>query len=164
MMTLCSPPFSYQARALARRAPMLHACCTTGNDTCCPPTTCAQALKIAETLHCSVLCMLQRELWNESMAIGRRAPVFSRDADNAETTRVFLASAYPEVPVSRYTIAPVSQWLELPQAELRAGSIWVTRTAMAALDGRVDPSRIRVLHPLLAEDFIDELRCLALFA
>jgi hypothetical protein len=68
------------------------------------------------------------------------------------------------MPPSRYTITSVSQWLELAQAEVRAGSIWVTPTATAALDGRVDPSRIHVLHPLLDEDFIDELRCLAIFA
>jgi GntR family transcriptional regulator len=127
----------------------------------------ARALKIAKTLHCSVLCVRYNvRLLNESMAIppGEHRYFLTRDADNAETTRVFLASAYPEVPASRYTIAAVSQWLELPHRDVRANSIWVTPTATAALAGHADASRIHVLHPLLAEDFVDELRCLALFA
>jgi DNA-binding transcriptional regulator YhcF (GntR family) len=125
-----------------------------------------RALKIAEALGCSLLCVRYNvKLLNESMTIppGEHRYFITRDADNAETTKVFVASAYPEVPASRYTILPVEEWLALPRHQDRGGGVWATVTAAPMIERRVAPQRLRVLHPMLAPDFIDELRCLALF-
>jgi hypothetical protein len=86
----------------------------------------------------------------------------TRDADNAETTRGFLASAYPEVPTSRYSVMPAQQFLDADAAADRGGDLWATITAAPLINGRVAAKRIQILHPLLADDLIDELRCLAL--
>ena len=86
----------------------------------------------------------------------------TRDADNAETTRSFLASAYPEVPTQQYTVMAVRQWLEEHAGQNAASPLWATITAAPFLEGHVSPERIHLHHPTLAEDFIDELRCLAL--
>jgi DNA-binding transcriptional regulator YhcF (GntR family) len=103
-------------------------------------------------------------LLDEFMSIpaGQHRFFLTRDADNAETTRSFLASAYPEVPTPLYTVAPVARWLEEHGDEASSEPLWATITARPFLEGRVDPERIHMHHPTLAEDFIDELRCLAL--
>jgi hypothetical protein len=87
----------------------------------------------------------------------------TRDADNAETTRGMLASAYPEVPPQNYTVAHVEEWLRDRGAVNGTSEVWVTPTAVSKITGQVAPARIRVMHPVLAEDFIEELRCLAMF-
>lgn len=86
----------------------------------------------------------------------------TRDADNAETTRGMLASAYPEVPAQHYTVLPVEAWLE-QAGPVGATEVWMTPTAAAIVARRLPGTRVRVLHPMLADDFIEELRCLALF-
>lgn len=127
----------------------------------------ARAQRIAESLGCKVLYVRYNvRLLNESMAIPPREHrhFVTRDPDNAETTRVFLVSAYPEVPSHRYTVASVKEWLSDRRAVEGGGQVWATVTAAPFLEGVVEPARVRVNHPVLAEDFIDELRSLALFA
>jgi len=126
-----------------------------------------EARKIAEALGSSLIYVRYNvNLLARSMAIPANEHRYfvTRDADNAETTRVFLASAYPEVPVQRYTVVPAAQWLETIRPTKPKGQIWVTVTAVDLLKDRVARSQLRVLHPLLAEDFIEELRSLALCA
>jgi GntR family transcriptional regulator len=125
----------------------------------------ARAQKLAESLHCSLLYVRYNvKLLDESMKIGPREHRYfvTRDPDNAATTRVFLASAYPEVPAKRYTVQAVEEWLSDGRALNGRSDVWATFTAAPRLEGRVDPGRLRILDPVLAEDFIDELRCLAL--
>lgn len=98
-----------------------------------------------------------------SFSPGEHRHLVTRDADNAETTRGMLASAYPEVPPQTYTVEPVEQWLQDPVALNGTSEVWVTPTALARVTSRVAPARLRVMHPTLAEDFIEELRCLAMF-
>jgi GntR family transcriptional regulator len=93
---------------------------------------------------------------------GEHRHLVTRDADNAETTRGMLASAYPEVPPQHYTVAPVQEWLEDDAAVRGSSEVWATATATRMLN-RIAPERIHVMHPVLAEDFIEELRCLAMF-
>jgi hypothetical protein len=87
----------------------------------------------------------------------------TRDADNADTSRQFLSSAYPEIPANRYAVMAAAEFLE---SGFRDGDVdsrvWTTITAAPLVRGRVPASRIELLHPLLADDFIDELRSLAL--
>jgi DNA-binding transcriptional regulator YhcF (GntR family) len=103
-------------------------------------------------------------LLDEFMAIPADEHRFflTRDADNAETTRSFLASAYPEVPTQQYTVMAARRWLKEHVDQDTARPLWATITAVPLLEGHVSPERIHVHHPTLAEDFIDELRCLAL--
>ena len=103
-------------------------------------------------------------LLDEFMAVppGQHRTFLTRDADNAETTRSLLASAYPEVPTERYTVRAVREWLGDSTARGGSGPVWATITAVPFLEGRIEPSRLRVHHPTLADDFVDELRCLAL--
>lgn len=103
-------------------------------------------------------------LLDEFMSIppGQQRFFLTRDADNAETTRAFLASAYPEVSTQGYAVRPAREWLEDRSAVGGAAPVWATITALPALKGRIDPARLHVHHPTLADDFIDELRCLAL--
>src|SRR5207247_4943102 len=125
----------------------------------------AAARRFAEQMGSALLYVrYNTRLLDEFMAIpaGQHRFFLTRDPDNAETTRSFLASAYPEVPTPRYTVAPVARWLEEHGGEGSGGPLWATITARPFLEGRVDPERIQMHHPTLAEDFIDELRCLAL--
>ena len=86
----------------------------------------------------------------------------TRDHDNADTTRQFLASAYPEVAASRYTVLTAREFLALPPPDRDPRTqIWATITA-APLLGRVPRERLELLHPLMADDFIEELTSLAL--
>lgn len=124
-----------------------------------------RARKIAEAVGRPLIYVRYNvELLDLSMAIspGEFRYFITRDGDNAETTRGFLASAYPEVPTSRYGVEAASEWLKLPPSEDHGGSLWATITALPLLTGRVTADRLHVLHPLLADDFVDELRCLAI--
>jgi DNA-binding transcriptional regulator YhcF (GntR family) len=94
-------------------------------------------------------------------AVSHRVLV-TRDADNAETTRVMLASAYPEVPGPLYTVTHVEA-LRGDTARLERGDVWVTATAAETVQAMIPARQIRVMHPVLDEDFVEELRCLALF-
>lgn len=88
----------------------------------------------------------------------------TRDADNAETTRQFLASAYPEIPTKLYEVVAAADFLDLLSHEPRLrGTVWATITAAPLLGARVPQDRLEILHPLLAADFVEEIRCLALF-
>ena len=94
---------------------------------------------------------------------GQHRHLVTRDADNAQTTRGMLASAYPEVPPQHYTVAPVDAWLQDEAGVCGTGEVWVTVTAAHNIARLIAPERLRVMHPVLAEDFVEELRCLALF-
>jgi DNA-binding transcriptional regulator YhcF (GntR family) len=124
-----------------------------------------QARKFAEALGCDVLYVRYNvRLLDESMSIPRNEHRYfvTRDEDNASMTRAFLASAYPEVPRSQYTVAALSAWLADGNAAEGLGQVWVTVTALDQIRAHVPPARLRLLHPLLAEDFVEGLRCLAL--
>ena len=124
-----------------------------------------QARKIAEAVGCAVLYVRYNvKLLDESMAIPRSELryIVTRDEDNASTTRAFLASAYPEVPPARYCVASASAWLAGRDGVDGGGQVWATATAVDRVKPHVDRSRLRVLHPLLADDFVEDLRCLAL--
>lgn len=86
----------------------------------------------------------------------------TRDADNAETTRVMLASAFPEIPGPLYTVTDLGTLLA-GSGSLDADDVWVTATAAEAVQQMIPDRQIRIMHPVLDEDFIEELRCLALF-
>ena len=125
----------------------------------------ARAQKLAESFRCSLLYVRYNvTLLDESMRIppGQHRYFLTRDNDNALTTSVFLASAYPEVPARRYTVQTVDDWLAARPVTNARGQIWATVTAAERLRERVDPARLHILHPVLADDFVDELRCLAL--
>lgn len=104
-------------------------------------------------------------LLEASMTIpsGQHRYFVTRDRDNAETTRGMLASAYPEVPATHYTVVPVAEFMADARALDGSGDVWSTVTAAPLLDGQVDERRQHVMHPILADDFVEELRCLALF-
>jgi DNA-binding transcriptional regulator YhcF (GntR family) len=124
-----------------------------------------RARLLAERAGCSMLHVRYNvTLLDEAMNIplGEHRHFITRDRDNAETTRGLLASAYPEVPQQRYTVAPAAAWLAEGKAVSGKDQVWSTITAASLLSG-VDPARVRVMHPILADDFIEELRCLALF-
>lgn len=124
-----------------------------------------EARKIAEALGSQLIYVRYNvNLLDRSMAIpsGEHRYFVTRDPDNAETTRVFLASAYPEVSIQRYTVVSAAEWLEDPAAASAKGQVWATITAVEQLKERVSRTRLRLLHPLLADDFIEELRRLAL--
>ena len=124
-----------------------------------------EARKIAEAMGSQVVYVRYNvKLLDRSMAIppDEHRYFVTRDTDNAETTRVFLASAYPEVPAQRYRVMAVEEWLNDSAGMAAAGQVWATITAVDRLRDRVSRARLRRLHPILAEDFIEELRCLAL--
>lgn len=125
----------------------------------------AVARRMADRIGSALLYVrYNTRLLDEFMDIppGQTRVFVTRDADNAETTRAFMASAYPEVPLQRYTVLAVREFLE-DEASLNSSSlVWSTITAVPELEGRIPASRLRVHHPTLAEDFVDELRCLAL--
>lgn len=124
-----------------------------------------EARKIAEAVGSHVLYVRYNvELLARSMSISSDEHRYfvTRDADNAETTKVFLASAYPDIPVRRYTVLPVAEWLEKSDRTKSKDQVWATITAVDILRERLSRSQLRVLHPLLADDFIEELRSLAL--
>ncbi len=126
-----------------------------------------QAEKIAEALGCSLLYMrFNEKLLDKAMSIpaDQHRHFVTRDADNAECTKVFLANAYPEVPTDRYTVAPAATWLENVNETRRTDQVWTHLTAFPLVRNRVDPARIRLFHPVLDERFLDELRCLALLS
>lgn len=123
-----------------------------------------RAREIADGLGCPVIYLRYNtallDEWAE-IPRGRVRTLLTRDANNAETITVFLAHAYPEVSAARYRVLTAGEWLK---AE-RTGDdqpVWATVTAAPLLAGRVPRGRLRLLHPLLGADFIDELRCLAL--
>jgi DNA-binding transcriptional regulator YhcF (GntR family) len=125
----------------------------------------AVARRFAEQMGSALLYVrYNTRLLDEFMSIGADEHRFflTRDADNAETTRSFLASAYPEVPTQQYTVMAVRHWLKEHGDRASASPLWATITAVPLLEGQVSPERIHVHHPTLAEDFVDELRCLAL--
>jgi hypothetical protein len=121
--------------------------------------------RLAEQMGSALLYVrYNTRLLDEFMAIppDQHRSFLTRDPDNAETTRSFLASAYPEVPTQRYAVIPVREWLDDPEAMSGNRPVWATITAVPFLEGKIAPSRLHVHHPTLAEDFVDELRCLAL--
>lgn len=124
-----------------------------------------EARKIAEALGSQVIYVRYNvQLLKKAMSIpsNEHRHFVTRDVDNAETTKAFLASAFPEVAVQRYAVLPVVEWLKREAASLKPPTqVWATLTAVDELRGRVPKGQLRVLHPLLAEDFLDELRCLA---
>lgn len=125
-----------------------------------------RARLVAETTGSSLLHVRYNvKLLEAFMTIppGEHRHLVTRDADNAETTRGMLASAYPEVTSQHYTVAPLPAWLSNPQVQRGGGEVWATVTAADAVTAGVPDTRLRVLHPVLAEDFVEELRCLALF-
>jgi DNA-binding transcriptional regulator YhcF (GntR family) len=105
------------------------------------------------------------KLLDQAMTIapGEHREFITRDPDNAETTRGMLASAYPEVPQQNYAVLPIAEWNADAARASAAGEVWVTPTVEAAVREQIPASRIHALHPMLAEDFVEELRCLALF-
>lgn len=125
-----------------------------------------RARKLAEAVGCSLLYIRYNvTLLDQAMTIpaGECRYFLTRDADNAETTRGFLASAYPEISTTRYAVMPAQQWLSMPsRGRDDHCELWPTITAAPLLKNVVSPERVHILHPLLADDLIDELRCLAL--
>ncbi len=124
-----------------------------------------RARLVAETTGSGVLHVRYNvELLDAFMTIGsgERRQLVTRDADNAETTRGMLASAYPEIPSQLYTVSPLGEWLTQNYRQDRS-EVWATVTAAKAVAQRTPDHRVKVMHPVLAEDFVDELRCLALF-
>ena len=122
-----------------------------------------RALRIAEGLGATVVYVrYNTRRLDEMLAIpaGRHRFIVTRDADNTETTRVFLASAYPEVPMSSYTVLPVAQ---CPAVLPPEADVWAYATAAPEVITRTGHIP-QLYHPVLADDFIDELRCLAMFA
>lgn len=126
-----------------------------------------KAHAVSKQLGCEVLNIrYDVKLLDRVMSIGptEHRHVLTRDDDNAETTRAFLASAYPEVAPSRYTVSSVHAWMSAPASSRENGQIWATTTALPHLTGRVSASRVRKFHPVLDAEFVEELRCLALFS
>ncbi len=126
-----------------------------------------KAQEVSRQLGCKVLNIRYNvKLLDRVMAIdaSEHRHVLTRDDDNAETTRAFLASAYPEVDASRYTVASVQTWLRDAAAIRGTGQVWATTTALPYLTGRLTTSRITKFHPTLDAEFVEELRCLALFS
>jgi GntR family transcriptional regulator len=124
-----------------------------------------RAKKIAEDLGRPLLYLrYNTRLLNECMDIptGTRRTLLTRDSSNADSLKVFLAHAYPEVPARRYTVVTVADWLKDPALAHGSEPVWATITVRPFLRGRIHPSRVRLLQPLLADDFVEELRCLAL--
>lgn len=124
----------------------------------------ARAKKIAESLGRPLLYLrYNTELLDEWADIGpgEYRTLLTRDLNNADTIKVFLAHAYPEVPLERYRVLTVADWLKAPSTASK-DQVWVTITAQPFLQGRIPLAQVRVFHPLLAADFVDELRCLAL--
>ena len=127
----------------------------------------SKAEKIAEALDCSLLYMhFNEKLLDKAMSIpaDQHRHFLTRDADNAECTKVFLANAYPEVPTDRYTVAPAATWLQNVNETRRTDQVWTHLTALPLVRNHVDPARIRLFHPVLDGRFLDELRCLALLS
>ena len=125
----------------------------------------ARAREIAQNLGCTVLYLrYNTALLNEwaDIPAGRVRTLLTRDTNNADTIKVFLAHAYPEVSPERYRVLTAAEWLKRPRALEDDQPVWAMITAKPLLRGRVPRTRLRLLHPLLGEDFIDELRCLAL--
>lgn len=165
-MTACLPP-DFPA-VLVHVPPATQRGCLSGRPRylLCGYYLRGRARLLAESSGCSVLHVrFNVTLLDASMSIPRGGyrHFVTRDRDNAETTRGMLASAYPEVPVGDYTVAAVADWLADLSAVNGTGEVWATITAAPALERRIDPRRLRVMHPILADDFIEELRCLALF-
>ncbi len=124
-----------------------------------------RAARIAEATGCSLVYIrYNTQLLDKAMAIPAKEEryVVTRDADNAQALAAFFRCAYPEVPSQRYSVVPVDDWLKDARATAGTGQVWVTTTARGKLRGRVASKRVRVLHPLLAEEFIEELRYLTL--
>jgi GntR family transcriptional regulator len=125
-----------------------------------------RARKLAEAVGCALLYIRYNvTLLDQAMAIppNEFRYFLTRDADNAETTRGFLGSAYPEIPTSTYAVMRAQQWLDMPAHVQDGGAeLWATITAAPLLKHIVASDRVHILHPLLADDLIDELRCLAL--
>jgi GntR family transcriptional regulator len=125
-----------------------------------------RARLLAEREGASVLYVRYNvRILDEAMTIppGEYREFITRDADNAETTRGMLASAYPEVSQQSYAVVPLAQWDADAARARAAGEVWVTPTVEAAVRAQLPSSRIRAMHPMLADDFVEELRCLALF-
>lgn len=125
-----------------------------------------RARVIAEATGSSVLHVRYNVTMLESfmtMPPGEHRYLVTRDSDNAETTRGMLASAYPEVPPQRYSVVALDDWLKDTDACQGLAEVWVTPTVATVVASIVPSGRIRVMHPILAEDFIEELHCLAMF-
>lgn len=125
-----------------------------------------RARKVADAVGCPLLYVRYNvKLLDRAMSGGQDEFRYfiTRDVDNAETTRDFLASAYPEVPTSQYVVWPCAEFLAEASKKKLKGTFWPTITAAPMLRNVVPSERVRVFHPLLADDFIEELRCLSLF-
>ena len=126
-----------------------------------------EARRLAEATGCHPLLVRYNvALFNRAMAIpaGEHRYLVTRDQDNADATRTFLTKAYPEVDVQRYDVWTVRQWLDCADARNGTDQTWATVTAAPFVRHHIDRARLRLLGPLLAPDFVDELRHLALIA
>lgn len=125
-----------------------------------------EARRLAETAGCQPLFVRYNvSLFDRAMAVrtGEHRYFVTRDQDNAEATRTFLASAFPEVPVDRYSVWSVEQYLERAAHRRDQNETWVTITAEPyLLQLEADRRRLHLLHPLLHPDFVEKLRQLAL--
>ncbi len=125
----------------------------------------ARAKRVAEALRCPLLYLRYNtsllDEWMDIPSKGHRT-LLTRDRDNAESIKIFLSRAYPEVPSQCYRVEPVTSWLKDPSTADDDEPVWVTITAQPFVKRHPKRERVRLLHPLLADDFIDELRCLAL--
>jgi DNA-binding transcriptional regulator YhcF (GntR family) len=124
-----------------------------------------EARRLADAIGCQpIFVRYNVRLFDKAMSIrpGEHRCFVTHDADNAVSTRNFLASAYPEVDATRYDVWSLRTWLERPDARQDGDQVWATVTAAPYLRDSVDRSRLQLLHPLLANDFVDELRHLAL--
>jgi GntR family transcriptional regulator len=124
-----------------------------------------RARKIADAVNRPLLYVRYNvNLLDRAMAIPRGDFRYfvTRDADNAETTRGFLASAYPEVSASQYAVMAAAEFLEVASGGGCRGTLWPTVTAVPLLKDVIPNHRTELFHPILADDFIEELRCLAL--
>lgn len=126
-----------------------------------------EARRLSDTIGCHpIFVRYNVALFDRAMCIrpGEHRYFVTHDQDNADSTRTFLASAYPEVDVARYHVWPVRTWLECTDERQRGDQTWATVTAAPYLRDRMDRARLHLLHPLLAADFVDELRHVALVA
>jgi hypothetical protein len=87
----------------------------------------------------------------------------TREPGSVQALRAFFARAYPEVPAQRYVVLPVSEYVRDEGAVNGKGEVWAAFTAARQLEGNIHSTRLRVFHPVLSPEFIDELRYLTLF-
>ena len=134
--------------------------------TCSPATTCAGAPEKSPTRWAARWCT------SATTSSSSRKPWPSRPESSAISSpgtmttprRLGSSSRAPirKFSVRRYSVHAASEWLDR-QVELdRGGRSGPRSRPLRCSRTAWQRTRLKVLHPLLAEDFIDELRCLAL--